>query len=320
MKTLLKILLFLFIPISFFMVSNSTYALDENLNTGNKKAENSAVDKNKHLDNIQGETDFTISRWGEKWLYYSLVRIARDGKNLVFIIASLYFLILVLKLVFAGESEEEIWKFKKWIIWITIWLVVMQISYSFIVTLYDRWVWEWLAFNFTERIITPLIELLQTWASFLFIAIAIYAFYRIITANGDEEKIKTGKMSVLYAAIWFIIIKFAKTLVDSTYGVINCWWDSRWIFQIIGNNCIDKGNLSGFVQSIVNIINWMNSLVWIIVVIMIIYAGFTVIFSAGDEEKMKKAKMSIVYIAIWLFLLFANYLILTFFILPETTI
>gem|GEM_PF-3474189 len=62
MKTLLKILLFLFIPMSFFMVSNSTYALDENLNTGNKKAENSAVDKNKHLDNIQGETDFTISR------------------------------------------------------------------------------------------------------------------------------------------------------------------------------------------------------------------------------------------------------------------
>jgi hypothetical protein len=32
---------------------------------------------------------------------------------------------------------------------------------------------------------------IETGASFLFIAIAIYAFYRIISANGDEEKIKT---------------------------------------------------------------------------------------------------------------------------------
>jgi hypothetical protein len=127
-------------------------------------------------------------------------------------------------------------------------------------------------------------------------------------------------MSVLYAIIWFIVIRFAKILVDSTYGVIDCGWIDSWFFQIVGNNCINKWNLSWFVQSVVNIINWMNSLVGIIVVIMIIYAWFTIIFSAGDEEKMKKAKMSIVYIAIGLFLLFANYLILTFFILPETTI
>jgi len=320
MKTFLKIFLLLFIPMTFFMVSNNVNALDENLNTGNKKTENNAIDKNKHLDNIQGETDFTISRGGEKWLYYSTIRIARDGKNLVFILASLYFLILVLKLIFAGESEEEITKFKKWIIWISIWLVVMQISYSFVILLFDRGVWEWLAFNFTDRLIEPLISLLQTSAGFLFLAIAIYAFYRIISANGDEEKIKSWKMSVLYAIIWFIIIRFSKILVDSTYGVINCGGDSRWVFQIIWNNCIDKWNLSGFIQSIVNIINWMNSLIGIVVVIMIIYAGFTIIFSAGDEEKMKSAKMSIIYIAIWLFLLFANYLILTFFILPETTI
>lgn len=321
MKTLLKIFLFLFIPMSFFMVSNSTYALDENLNTWNKKAENTKVDKNEHLKNIQDkETDFQISRGWEKWLYYSLIRIARDAKNLAFIVAGLYFVILVIKLIFAGESDEEIGNFKKWIIWTSMWLIVMQISYSFVVTLYDRWVGQWLAFNFIDRIINPLIEVIETGASFLFIAIAIYAFYRIISANGDEEKIKTWKMSVLYAIIWFIVIRFAKILVDSTYGVIDCGWIDSWFFQIVGNNCINKWNLSWFVQSVVNIINWMNSLVGIIVVIMIIYAWFTIIFSAGDEEKMKKAKMSIVYIAIGLFLLFANYLILTFFILPETTI
>ncbi|MDR0772003.1 MAG: hypothetical protein LBF15_02935 [Candidatus Peribacteria bacterium] len=43
--------------------------------------------------------------------------------------------------------------------------------------------------------------------------------------------------------------------------------------------------------------NWMNSFVGIIVIIMIMYAGATLLFG-GDEEKFKKAKKSIIYIAI----------------------
>jgi hypothetical protein len=59
----------------------------------------------------------------------------------------------------------------------------------------------------------------------------------------------------------------------------------------------------------------MNSFVWIIVILMIIYAWFTVLTWAWDEEKLKRAKTSILYIAIWILILIINYLILTFFIL-----
>jgi flagellar basal body-associated protein FliL len=52
---------------------------------------------------------------------------------------------------------------------------------------------------------------------------------------------------------------------------------------------------------------------------MIIYTGSQIIFSAWDEEKMKKAKSSILYILIWIFILTMNYLILTFFLVPELT-
>jgi hypothetical protein len=56
----------------------------------------------------------------------------------------------------------------------------------------------------------------------------------------------------------------------------------------------------------------MNGFIWLIVVILIIYAWFMVLTSVWDEEKLKKAKSIIMYIAIWLFILVANYLILTF--------
>jgi len=51
---------------------------------------------------------------------------------------------------------------------------------------------------------------------------------------------------------------------------------------------------------------------------MIIYAGAQIIFSNGDEEKIKKAKTSLIYIVIGIFILMVNYLILTFFLLDST--
>jgi hypothetical protein len=53
---------------------------------------------------------------------------------------------------------------------------------------------------------------------------------------------------------------------------------------------------------------------------MIIYAGAQIMLSAGDEEKIKKGKQSIIYIAIGLGVLVMNFLILTFFLRPESII
>jgi hypothetical protein len=56
------------------------------------------------------------------------------------------------------------------------------------------------------------------------------------------------------------------------------------------------------------------------VVLMILYAWFLVLTSWWDEEKYKKAKKIILYSWIWILILFASYLILTFFIVPESKI
>jgi len=52
-----------------------------------------------------------------------------------------------------------------------------------------------------DNLIWPLVTLLQTLAGFFFIAIAIYAFYRLVTANGNDEAISGAKKTIGFALI-----------------------------------------------------------------------------------------------------------------------
>ena len=330
MKIIKSILISIILLLSFWSLTVSANLFDikindgisdNNLNTWNKKLDNNKT--NDHLDKLKDANDpfFNVTTLWEKWISQTLFNIAKDLKNVFFTIASLYFIILVLKLVFTDNTDEEVWKFKKWIIWISIWLIITQISYSFVKILYDNDINGWLANNFIEDLIYPLIKLLQTWASFFFIAIAIYAFYRIVTANWDEEAIKTWKMSFLYSIIWFIVIKLSRWFVDTLYWEVDCWVHTvLWFIETSSANCDINENLDWFVRILMNVITWTNSLVWIAVVVLIIYTWAQVILSVWDEEVLKKAKRSIMYIIFWIFLLTINYLIMTFFIIPETII
>lgn len=318
MKLFKKILLW--ILISFTLCAplvSFAGGTEDNLNVGAYKT--GRATNNDVLD-LFGDGFVQTSGGGEKSIYYSLVRFARDLKNFFFIAASIYFMIIVLKVLFAEHTSEEVEHFKKGIIWITVGLIVMQIAYAFVKLIYDQWVGETVAFNIVDGIINPLIRLLELLTSVFFLAMMIYAFYRMITANGAEDKVKGAKMTIIYAVIGFIVVRFAKTLVEAVYGTVNCTQVSGGIIQINTGNCIQKANLTWAASIVVTIINWLNSFVGIVVVIMILYAGFLVFTSAGDEEKLKKAKKIILYIFVGILVLVTNWLILTFFVLPTTTI
>lgn len=252
----------------------------------------------------------------------SMVRIAYDLKNFFFILSTIFFFVIVLKLILSEKTEESIENFKRWVIWITIWLIVMQLAYVTTKILYDENIWGGLANQLLEWLIYPIISALETLVSFFFVAIAFYAFFRMVTAGGRDEKVKWAKTSIIQAIIWFVIIKVAKLLLETTYWVVNCKEVDGifWILEYSGQDCLQKAELSSFPAIIVTVINWVNGFVWIITILLIIYAGFILLTSSWDEEKLKKVKSIIFYIAIWMFVLFASYLILTFFIIPETNI
>ena len=59
----------------------------------------------------------------------------------------------------------------------------MQLAFSFVLTLYAKSIGEQLAFDLITNIINPLIGLMEFFASLVFLAMAILAFYRMVTAN-----------------------------------------------------------------------------------------------------------------------------------------
>jgi len=296
-----------------------------NIGGGNSGAgESSNVRNNEKLNNfnstnnITGKDDFIdISGGGERAIFNTLIRVARDLKNFFYIVATIFFLIICLRLIFASNTDEELGKFKKWIIWITVGLIVMQIAYAFVLTVFDQGVSARLWASIIENLVYPLIALLQTLASIFFIAMALFAFYRLITANGNEEATKTWKMTILYALIGFLIIRFAQAVVEAFYGKISCDSFGSWFIVVSWENCLNTVDISEWANIIISIINWLNGFVAIAVMIMLIYAGAQIMLSNGEEEKIKKGKQAIIYVAIWLFVLVANYLILTFFLRPE---
>lgn len=321
MNFIKKILLLVMLSTIFAFVWWSIEVNAENnvdINTTNINWENRNDKLNEFKKSDNEFFDIWITWW--QWIYYTLVSIAQSLKNLFFWLATIFYLIIVLKLLFWDNSDEDATKFKKGIIWITVWLMVMQMAYAFTLTLYAKNIWESLAFWLIDNIINPLIGLMEVLASIFFIAAAIFAFYKMVSANWKEEEISKAKMSILYAIIWFILIKIAKVIVEWVYWRLECSSSTIWGFAIETTNCISEANASGMTWTILQIINWANSFIWIITLLLIIYAWFNILFSAWDEEKIKKAKNTILYIAIWLLLLVINYLLLTFFLRPETII
>lgn len=295
---------------------------DLNLQTWGKK--DNGISDNEKLNDIWKKSDIKVSDTGAIWIKNTLVRIAKDLKNLFFFVASIYLLVLVLKVLFTDKTEEASNNLKKWGLRVSIWLIVTQVAYAFIMVLFDKWVSQNLAEEFAQRIFNPFIGLLETAASFFFITIAIYAFYKLVTAHGNEESVKSGKMSIVYAIMWFIIIKLTKALVNSIYGKVNCS-ESSFTNIIKGSSswkpqCLEPANLEWFAKVVVDVINWANWFIWIILVVLIIYTWAKILLSGWNEDTLKSSKSSLLYIAIWVWLLVMNYLILTFFLIPESQI
>lgn len=69
---------------------------------------------------------------------------------------------------------------------------------------------------------------------------------------------------------------------------------------------------------VIKIINYFLSFLGLICVIMIIYAGFLLIFSLGSDETISKAKTIITYVAIGIIVILLSYVIVNFLIAAGT--
>lgn len=140
----------------------------------------------------------------------------------------------------------------------------------------------------------------------------VYAFFVIVTGGGDDEKLKKGKNIVIYAFIGFLLIRLPRAFVSAIYGKPDC---KETDFLWTSSCAIKSQNLKEGIGIIGSLINYLNTFLSVLCVLLIIYAGWLVLISGGDEEKLKKAKNIILYIIIGLLILVASHAIFRFFIL-----
>ena len=119
-----------------------------------------------------------------------LISVARDLKNIFIGIAVIYLVISVLRMLFSSGGDDDVKKWRNTIAWTTGGIIVMQAAFVFVDTLYNKNVNGYTSMLFLDKIVYPFVHLLEMLASFAFLAMAFYAFFRIASAAGDEEKVK----------------------------------------------------------------------------------------------------------------------------------
>lgn len=256
------------------------------------------------------------SQWGE-WILAIFTTIAFQVKNFFIAIAILFLIYGVIKLLFSNSNEEETLTWRRNIIWTSVGIFVMQIAFSVWNTLIIRdssRFWSYFGWQFWTNIFSPIVGIMLMLASFWFLFMMIYAFYIMVTGGGDDEKQKKGKNIVIYAIIGFVLIRLPQAIIEAIYGQPDCKTTLSGLITI-GDCAIKKQDLAASIGIIGKVVNFFNGFLAIVCVLLVIYAGWLVLISGWDEEKLKKAKRILLYIALGFLLLVASHALFRFFIL-----
>ena len=89
---------------------------------------------------------------------------------------------------------------------------ILNVKYAIIGIIYDR--------TFSEYI-QDVVAYLLTFTSFVAVIYIIYAWFRILTGAGQEEVLKKQKLTILYVAIWMIVIWLAYPITIFIINALN---------------------------------------------------------------------------------------------------
>ncbi len=130
-------------------------------------------------------------------------------------------------------------------------------------------------------------------AAYLVIGYVIYGGYLYIFSGGEANKVATGKKALYQAFLGLAIVMSANiimtgirvALVGSSGNIGSC---------ASSGGCVDPGTM------VTNAIQWVIAISGIISAIFVVYGGISYTTSAGDPNKLQKAKSMITYALIGL--------------------
>ena len=146
--------------------------------------------------------------------------------------------------------------------------------------------------------IMPVISLAVYLAGIFAVIFLIYAGFKYISSQGQEEQAKQAKAQITYAIVGLAVVILSVVIVTAISGRLNISYPYG---QPEGT--YTSGDL---VAGIYNVVETLLYLVGIFAAIFIIVAGVKYITSGGDEEAARTAKRQITYAVIGLIVVFTS--------------
>lgn len=231
-------------------------------------------------------------------------------RTIVTIIAVLLIIIEGFNMVLADGDAAVIKKSGTAIGWALVGLIVMNIAQVGVKVFFDTGgifggidpLNKDIPKNFYEEIVLPLIDFALTFLVGIATLMIILTGVQILTAAGDEGKIKKlyGRLATMITGLGILIV--ARPVIGIFYGTGKV--DPQ------PNEAIDL-----FLQ----ILNYLLGFLGLAAVIVIVIAGLMMVFYLGNDGAVKKARSTIFGALLGLALIISAYTIVTFFILPAFT-
>ncbi|MBQ3432908.1 hypothetical protein IJG22_01255 [Candidatus Saccharibacteria bacterium] len=129
-------------------------------------------------------------------------------------------------------------------------------------------------------------------AAYLVLGYVIYGGYQYIFSSGDPNKVASGKKTLTQAFIGLAIVMSAY-LIMSTIRFALLGANGK-LTNCVTSECVKPNDL------ITNSISWVIGIAGAVALIFVVYGGISYTTSAGDPNKLQKAKQIILYALIGL--------------------
>ena len=169
--------------------------------------------------------------------------------------------------------------------------------------------------NSPVEIFARLVTSLVAFTGILAMVFFVLGGFRILTAAGSEEKYAKGKTILLYSAIGFIATISSYYILTQVIDILTGGAAVEFKYS---QNIINPLNLFPTNPNAPldfygrRIMGTIISLVGVVGVLTFVYAGVLWMTAAGNEEKISKAKKTMIYAVIGIAAIFGSYTVLNY--------
>jgi len=154
----------------------------------------------------------------------------------------------------------------------------------------------------TDELVRSIINYMELLLGTIAIAVIFYAGIRMITANGEEERVTEGKNTMMYGFLGFVIVMLADPLITKVF------------YPKLGQQNIGQQEAENFVIEGLGVLEFLLTFLGAIIFIAFIYAAFQFLMAGLDEEKKTTAINTLIWTAIGFVIILISYSIVMFFI------